>query len=231
VTRDEVLILFHDESLERTTDAGIVFPERAPWTVTHFSHSQLQKLDAGAWFVQTDPFGQIKTGTLTREDTAAFRGEKIPTLEQALRFTREAGWRINIELKRPPPPMEKFPVVERVLALIGKLNLEPDMLVLSSFHHAWLKQVRVLRPDIAVQAVVGFSRILPIKWEPLEFETYNARYTLVTKERIQSLSEMGVGVNVWSVNAESLMRRFIKAGVSGIITDFPQRLARIQKEI
>jgi glycerophosphoryl diester phosphodiesterase len=230
VTGDEVLILFHDSTLVRTTNAQFVFPDRAPWTYSNFSYAELQRLDAGSWFAQTDPFGQIKSGKVPREKAAAFRGEKIPTLDQALRFTRESGWRINIELKRLPPPLEKFPVVERVLALIDTLNLDPRTVVLSSFEHAWLKQVRRHRPELAIQAVVGLSRVKPIKWEPLEFGTYNVRYNLVKEAKIRMLSQKGVAVNVWAVNEEMDMQRLINAGVSGIITDFPQRLARLQKE-
>jgi glycerophosphoryl diester phosphodiesterase len=72
--------------------------------------------------------------------------------------------------------------------------------------------------------------VTPIQWEPLEFDTYNARHTLVKEATIRALSEKGVAVNVWAVNEESDMRRFISAGVAGIITDFPQRLIRISKE-
>ncbi|KPJ79044.1 MAG: hypothetical protein AMJ54_00965 [Deltaproteobacteria bacterium SG8_13] len=230
VTRDGVLILFHNDSLNGTTDAQLVFPDRAPWIFTRFDFAELQKLDAGSWFVRADPFDQIKNGAVPAERSASYRGEKIPTLEEALLFTRDAGWRINIELKQLPPPMEKFPVLERVLSMIDRLGIGPEQFVLSSFKLDWLKQIHRLRSEIELQAVVGFSKVKPIRWEPLEFETYNARYNLVKEATIRTLSEKGVAINVWAVNEESDMRRFMSAGVAGIITDFPQRLTRIRNE-
>ncbi len=230
VTRDEVLILFHNDSLSDTTNARSFFPDRSPWIFTRFDYAELRKLDAGSWFVRTDPFGQIHTGAVPADKSATFRGEKIPTLEEALLFTRDADWRINIELKQLPPPMENFPVHQRVLSLIERLGIEPRHFVLSSFNLEWLKQIRRLRSDIELQAVVGFSKVKPIRWQPLEFETYNARYNLVKEGTIKALSEKGVAINVWAVNEESDMQRFLKAGVAGIITDFPQRLTRLCNE-
>ena len=231
VTRDEVLILFHNDSLVHTTDARAFFPERAPWIFTRFDYAELRKLDAGSWFVRTDPFGQLEGGAVSAEQAACYREERIPSLEEALLLTRDADWRINIELKQLPPPLEKFPVVERVLALIDRLGVGTRHFLLSSFNLHWLKQIRSVRPDIELQAVVGFSETEPIQWEPLEFETYNARHTLITEATIRTLRKKGVAINVWAVNEESEMRRFISAGVAGIITDFPQRLNRLRSQL
>lgn len=227
VSADEALVVFHNDALTRTTDVRTVFPDRAPWNVTGFSLAELQRLDCGSWFLETDPFGQIGAGRVSREELAAYRGAIIPTLADALIFTREANWRINVELKRLPPPMAGFPVVERVLALVDRLKLDSKHLVLSSFNHDWLKKIQVFRPDIEVQALIGFSKIKPLDWGHLEFKTYNARYTLVDHRNIGKLAQKGVAVILWPVNEERDMRRFIEAGAVGIITDFPQRLARI----
>jgi len=53
----------------------------------------------------------------------------------------------------------------------------------------------------------------------------------VNESKIRALSEKGVAINVWAVNEESDMQRFISAGVAGIITDFPQALTRIRNVI
>lgn len=38
---------------------------------------------------------------------------------------------------------------------------------------------------------------------------------------------LGLEVVVWTVNEEADMRRLIDMGVDGIITDYPDRLARV----
>ena len=47
-TRDGALVLMHDTTLTRTTDARRVFPGRAPWLVSDFSLAELRRLHAGA---------------------------------------------------------------------------------------------------------------------------------------------------------------------------------------
>jgi glycerophosphoryl diester phosphodiesterase len=42
------------------------------------------------------------------------------------------------------------------------------------------------------------------------------------------LREQGFDVYVWTINDEKTMRKLIDAGVSGIFTDFPQVLKRVQ---
>jgi len=229
VTADEALILLHDDSLARTTDVELRFPDRAPWTLTTFTLAEICSLDAGSWFVEADPFGQIAAGMVTPAEQAAYRSEKVPTLQEALLFTQEADWRVNLELKRLPPPMEHFPVVERVLALIDELGIEPHYLILSSFNHDWLRQVQARRPDITVQALIGYSLTDLLDWDDPEFATYNACSTLITEEEIHTVTTKGIAVNLFTVNEESDMRRFIAAGVAGLFTDFPQRLAGLEQ--
>jgi glycerophosphoryl diester phosphodiesterase len=77
VTRDGVLIAFHDLTLERTTDVAEVFPDRyreetadgrtvRRWYVADFTLEEVRRLDAGSWF------------------DAAFRGERVMTLSEVI---------------------------------------------------------------------------------------------------------------------------------------------------
>jgi glycerophosphoryl diester phosphodiesterase len=231
VSADGELILFHDDSLTRTTDAATRFPHRAPWTFTTFSLSEIRTLDAGSWFVETDPFGQIAAGAVTPAEQTLFRGEKVPTVSEALLFTAEAHWRINLELKRLPPPMAQFPVVKRVLALIDEIEIETNQVIISSFNHAWLREVQARNSEIAVQALIGWPPTDPLDWGDWEFEVYNARSTLIDEGQIHRAIDKGREVNIFTVNEEREMRRFIAAGVTGLFTDFPQRLEALRQEM
>jgi len=231
VTSDEQLILFHDDSLTRTTDARRRFPKREPWTFTRFTLAEIRSLDAGSWFDENDPFGEIAAGHVMASEQVSYRGEKVPLLSEALLFTKEHNWQMNLELKRLPPPMEDFPIVERVLALMREVGIGGDQVVISSFVHRWLREVQARDPKIPVQALVGYWRDRPIDWGNLEFDTYNARSTLVTPEKIRELAAKGIRVNLFTVNEEADYRMFIAAGVNGIFTDYPQRLAALLQEL
>src|ERR1700694_5579058 len=61
VTKDNILICLHDDTLERTSNIAAVFPDRpsanAPkstpgkhWLVNDFTLEEIRRLDTGAWF-------------------------------------------------------------------------------------------------------------------------------------------------------------------------------------
>ncbi len=93
VTKDGVLICLHDASLERTTNVEQLFPDRAStqtiegttrkaWLANDFTLAEIKRLDAGSWF------------------NAKFKGETIPTFDEAIAVIRgKAG--IFPELKTP----------------------------------------------------------------------------------------------------------------------------------
>jgi glycerophosphoryl diester phosphodiesterase len=112
VTKDEHLILHHDDSLERTTNVKQVFPDKSSFIFTRYTLEQIKKLDTGFQYIETDPFGEIKKGSLSQEYLTSLRGEKVPTLEEALLFTKGKNWKINIELKKLPDNFMDFQLPE-----------------------------------------------------------------------------------------------------------------------
>lgn len=76
-TKDGVLVVIHDDTLDRTTDG------HGP--VTHMTWDDVQNLDAGGWFSEH------------------FSGEKVPKLEDMLALAREYGRQLYIEIKQADP--------------------------------------------------------------------------------------------------------------------------------
>ncbi len=225
VSRDEALILFHDNLLGRTTDVAACYPQRTHEPFTAFTLAELRRLDAGSWFVDTDPFDQIAAGVVSPSQQNDCRQTVIPTLEEALVLTRELDWGINLELKRQPSPMADFPLVERVLAKIAHVGLDTRNIVISSFNHDWLREVQARQPAIEVQALIGYHTDGPLEWGDMRFDTYNVRSTLISAAAVRERVSAGLTINLFTVNAMDDMQRFAAAGAAGIITDFPQRLA------
>lgn len=233
VTTHGELVLLHDDSLARTTNVQTVFPHRAPWLITHFTLAEIKTLDAGSWFVEIDPFGTIAGGIVTPAEQNAWRGQSIPTLREALIFTREQQWRVNVEIKELLPPLETFPVVEAVIELIEALDME-DQVLLSSFVHSSMQRAKSLNPAIATAALldVGEPMIFPEvqnfrEDKSISMDAVHPHYTFVDAAQIQALRRAGVAVNPWTVNDPQEIERLIQAGVTGIITDFPQILKQV----
>lgn len=220
---DGVLVVLHDESLKRTTDATVRFPNRSPWKIYSFTFDELRSLDAGSWYAVADPFGQIASGRVKAADLASFRGLKIPTLQEALEFTKAAGWRVNVEIKDATGEACDPWIVERTAAMIQKMGMSSSVIV-SSFNHAYLVRMKQAAPEIAVAAltdkpvpdIVGtLSRIGAVAWHP------NYRY--LNEKSVREVREAGFDVNVWTPNEVNDFSDLVRWGVTGLITDFPDR--------
>jgi len=231
MTKDGELILMHDETLARTTNAPSLFPNRSPWLVNDFTLAEIKMLDAGSWFVDQDPCGTIASGEVSPEEAAGFRGEKVPTLKEALALTKELGFWVNIELKSRPSfvlsPQAKA-LADRTVALIREMGLERNVLI-SSFDPTILQYLATLSPDIPTALLVSSLPTDPVTYlQALGVSTLNPRYDLVNENLLQTLSKAGLNVYIWTVNDPEDLKRFASdSRITGIITDYPQRLLTV----
>ncbi len=224
VTRDGELVVLHDDTLERTSNVAAVLPDRRPWPVWTFTFDELRQLDFGSWFAEKDPFGQIRAGAVSGGELAGYQGAVIPTLGEALAFTRAKDWRVNVEIKDASgTPGDAF-VVEKVVALVQELDIV-DRVILSSFNHDYLKRARAVNAEIVTAALIESAVKDPLALlEVTGAQAYNPPLKDIHEETVRAVRAAGYDVLVWTVNEEDDMRRLIEWGVSGIITDFPQRL-------
>jgi glycerophosphoryl diester phosphodiesterase len=151
VTKDNILICLHDDTLERTTNIAEIFPDRASaatdatestrkpgkhWLANDFTLADIKRLDAGKWF------------------NAKFAGEKILTFEEMIDLVSgKAG--IYPELKSPPlytargVDMEKlFVSVIRKRSLDTPASLKAMPVIIQSFDEATVRRVSADLPSI-----------------------------------------------------------------------------------
>lgn len=230
MTADGELVLLHDSTLNRTTNVRQVFPERSPWKVEDFYLEEIRRLNAGYWFLAEDPFGTLASGDLSQEKAAQYVGEKVPTLREALLLSQELGLLANIELKSTAfylTPRDQA-VVERAVTLVRKLGMEAQVIV-SSFNHEMIRYLKRIAPDIAGALLVMSVPANPAAY--LEDHGADALNTWVKSfdpQVARGLREAGFGVYVWTVNEPADLTRLAREPVvTGMITDWPQRLLAI----
>jgi glycerophosphoryl diester phosphodiesterase len=231
MTADGKLLVIHDSTLTRTSNAKEIFPKRRPWSLHEFTLEDLGRLDFGTWFIDEDPFGQIAAGTVSPTEAERYHGEAAPTLRQALGFTRDRNWRVNAEIKdlrgTPGDPQ----VVPKVVALLEELDMV-DRVLVSSFNHRYLKEVRERNPGIVTGALVSKPQSDPESLlHELRAQAYHPSVSAIRRSEITRLRKEGFQVNVWTVNEPKVMKSLIKAGASGIFTDFPQLLKPLVSEL
>lgn len=226
MTRDGHLVLFHDDTLLRCTDAEKKFPLNASFRVEDFDLKEIRTLDAGSYFVETDPFAQIFQGNVGREAQASFIGETIPLLEEGLTLTLEKNWTINLELKFFEGGAKDFYLPDHTLEIIRQTKIPLNRVIISSFHHPWLLRIMEKEPRLEVQALVGDNDTDPLDFRDFFFSTYNANAVLIRPDQIRALKDRGKKINLFTVNDPSDFSRFSELGVDGIFTDFPQRFVK-----
>ncbi len=213
-SRDGALVLVHDTTLARTTDVREVFPSRGPWRVADFTYDEMARLDAGSWKAPGHP------------------EQRIPTLEDALAVLAGTGTGLLLEVKAP----ELYPgVVGEVVATLREWSdyvgrsVAAGRLVVQSFSYVAMKEHKTLAPGIPVGLLGTPSRAnLPALagWA----DQVNPSHHSVDRAYVDRVHELGMGCQVWTVNRAAAMRRALRMGVDGVITNRPDVLRRVLDE-
>ena len=199
-TRDGALVLMHDPTLTRTTDARRVFPGRAPWLVGDFTLAELRRLHAGG----------------TRGEGLA--GETVPTLDEALGMARAARVGALVELKTGPDG--RLPVAELAAELRGRAH---HAVTVQSFDVAGLRQVRALLPAVRI-AVLGSPGRADLRALSQWADQVHPHHRRVDRRLVDEAHGWGMRCMVWTVNRPHRMRQAMSLGVDGVITDHPALL-------
>ena len=252
MSKDGMLMVHHDEQLTRCTDVKSKFPGRNTYYVRDFTYDELNILDAGNWYIEqlALPGAQRQEflQTLTDEELARFVSPqdleiyasgkiRLPTLKQTLEFARHAGMMVNIELKTQPDMTTEL--ADAVVKLVEFMRLDHHVLI-SSFDHDQLRKVRQLTKTIAT-GILTSARIdnLNDYLQLLDADAYNPNCygecdSMGTRELnlygITNIRESGHSVNVWTCNNKDDMRQLVAAGVTGLISDFPNRVRDVLLE-
>ncbi|RDG39180.1 glycerophosphodiester phosphodiesterase [Streptomyces corynorhini] len=209
-TRDGELVVIHDTTLARTTDAARVFPDRAPWKVADFTAAEIARLDAGGWF------------------GSRWAGERVPTLSRYLRTVEANGQKLLLEVKSP----ELYPGVEgdllRVLRAEGWLDRShvARRLVVQSFSAESVRTVHERRPEITT-GFLGTPEVADLPGYAEFTDQINPSHTSLTAglvaaaHRLKGPRGKPLTVHTWTVDDAAGAVRVRDLGVDGIITNRP----------
>lgn len=205
LTRDGVPVVLHDPILDRTTD------RRGP--LSALSLAELHEVDAGARF-STDG-GR----------TYPFRGgtTRVPSLTEVLRGFPEIP--VMVEIKEPAAQE----AVRRLILEEGAA----ERCVLASEHHAALQVFR--EPPFAVAASgeeiaalyrgVLLRRVpATVKYRTLSVPERHRGLRVPTRSFVAAARRLGCPVHVWTIDDPAVAQRLWGLGVSGIVTNLPDRI-------
>lgn len=226
LSKDGKPVIFHDNTLTRTTDIANrqQFRNLYPWKTEQLTAAELRRLDCGSWFLRDDPFGTVNSGEVNQEQYAFIQQQKIPQLVDLLEFSRKNGFPVNLEIKDAGTPLGNTEIVDRVLEILTSTGTG-ELVLLSSFRDEYLRRVKALNPNIPI-AVLAEKQHPPdlLKYlADFPAAAYHPHKKLCSRDLICDLQQAGFRVTCWTINDAERARQLRQSGV-GVITDWPQRL-------
>lgn len=187
-------IIFHDETLDRTTSGkGAVFD---------YPFSSLRTLDAGSWF------------------NPAFANELIPSLKEGLVFLQEIQLNANIEIKAIKGHEECH--VKKVLETVAPFMDNGCTFLFSSFSIDALRCLRSLAPTSLIglllhEWISDWQAIC--KW--LLPASIHVNEEIITATRAKEIKDKGNQLFCYTVNSPERAKELFKLGVDAVFTDVP----------
>lgn len=220
-TRDSVLVVLHDETLDRTLRGPGCQGKVADHTL-----AELKACDAGTWFNEKNPGKAMR----------AFPRERVLTLDELFERYRDTV-RYYIETKNP----EEAPGMEaQLVATLDRHGLRraarEGRVLLQSFSARSLQLLRGLDRDfVLVQLMEKLPAGAPVA---AVFDSV-ARYAQAVGPNradadlafIQQAHARCLVVHPWTVNLEGEMRQLARDGVDGMFTDYPDRLRKVLQDL
>ena len=199
LTRDGQLILCHDPDTERTTGKKL--------EIKNTDFARLRQLEAGAW------------------KDERWKGEKLPTLDEALATIPDRG-RCLIEIKVGP---EAVPAVAKSIQACGK---RPDQLAIISFQADAIAESKRQLPHLKAYYLAKLKQDKKTGvWTPTVKELIDQAKTIradgldlsyegpIDAESVKQIKAAGLEFYVWTVDDETVARRFADWGADGITTN------------
>lgn len=216
-SKDEHLVVHHDETVERTTNGR--------GHINKMTLSEIKNLDAGYNF------------TLDGE-TFPMRGKglTIPTLEEIFQVIKDVP--MNIDIKQSYPPIEK-----KLYALINRYDMAD--LVLVATHDELIRKKFASFNKASIATSASFCQVLPFYFaiqlglgflynpntSVFQIPLKTGKIQVINKHFIEEAHKKDILVHAWTINKKDSMKQLIKMGVNGIITDYPDRLQEVLLEL
>ncbi len=195
---DGVPFIIHDDSLKRTTTGK--------GEVGKVDAAYLESLDAGSWF------------------SKQFKGQKIPSFKDVLKWLTFSQVQANIEIK-PFPGAEE----QTTTAVLSELHRywphEKPLPLISSFSWDVLNLCRSIAPEMPLGLLLHHWEDEWLqKAKQLECYSININRRILTEARAKAIKNEGYVLCSYTVNRKRLANKLFSWGVDAVFSDYPDLL-------
>lgn len=170
--------------------------------------------------IETSRYAQIM-------DLKLKNGERLPTLEEYLvKGKKNKGTQLILEIKPHKRVVNEDRAVTAILALVQQHEME-DQVEYISFSMNICKELIRRAPAAKVAYLRG--EVSPADLKTLGFTGLDYHYRVFDKhpEWIQEAKDLGLTINVWTVDDPAVMEKLVSKGVDFITTDKPEELKAV----
>lgn len=164
--------------------------------------------------------GLIKHKTLAELQCFTVKEQPIPTLWQVLSLIN-GQCIVNIELKGDNTAT---PLIAMYSDIINKLNFAPEQIIISSFNHPYLAQVKQALPHAYVAPLLG-GIPLDLAQSATDLQAYSIHLDLsfINQAIVDDAHQRGAKVFVYTVDAAADIQALRAIGVDGIFSNYPDK--------
>ena len=172
--------------------------------------------------IQTSRYAKIKNKKLSN-------GERISTLDQYLeQGAKDSRCKLVLEMKPHASAQREDRLIELCLESIKAHGLyDPSRMVFISFSFYICEQLARLAPGFTVQYLEGNKTPAEVHAAGVNGIDYNQVSYKKHPQWVKEAHDLGMSVNVWTVNDPAVMQEMIDLGVDQITTNEPLTLQQL----
>lgn len=147
-------------------------------------------------------------------------GEKLPTLKKYLKAGKKQDIQLILEIKSHKSKEVEDKMAADIVKMVKKMGLQKQVEYIA-FSLNICEKLAKLTPESEIAYLNGNLSPAELKKKGINGIDYNQKVLEKHPEWVEEAHRLGMKVNVWTVNKEDMMRKFIDMKVDYITTDYP----------
>lgn len=220
MTKDEVLVTHHNLDIDATADST--------GFLTDYTYTELEAFNFGHRF-------QDLNGNYPYRDELV----KLPRLSEVIE--RYAGIPLIIEIKNKGEDGKRAAVLLKDMLEQADLGEEVvvaafDDEILTHFYDISNGEILISTSEdktrtLVLTAITGVDNVYKPKAALTQIPTEGGGFNLTTKRIVNAIHRRNMAVQYWTINDKEEMRELIELGADGLITDRPDLMIELLKEM
>ncbi|KAK3588449.1 hypothetical protein CHS0354_025105 [Potamilus streckersoni] len=220
ISYDGIPFLMHDRSLKRTTNIAHVFPNLQNADPSSLNMSQLRRLNAGSWFLETNPHN---IGSLSEEQKSQYANQTVALFSELLQVVKENKLNLMFDVMQPHIDHPFYDItIHRII----------EEIINSSVPHEQIYWLNRSRPDIPNNFTLVSAVLLP--FETLKengIQNMNVQPMDISLKQIDEYKKQNISTIIYMVDSSLIYSLYWCAGVDMVTSNMVHELSQLSAPV